>query len=225
MTPDGQHSTAQERLCGMLQQSPRGMNDLDEETFQALYGRWAPLSPTDVAALLAGSEVRWWIVGGRAARIGAPPRNHDDTDVALRRADLALLRQHLSSWHLWEAHKGALRPLLTGDDLPPGREQLWLRRRADHPWVADLLLHPDDDEWVFKKDPRVRLPWDRALHEVDGLLYLRPELALLHKAHLDRPKDRSDLATAVLDDEARDWLSDTLDMLGHQEWARRVRGR
>lgn len=76
---------------------------------------------------------------------------------------------------------------------------------------------------VFKRDDRVRLPWSRALHEVDGVSYLRPEIALLHKAHLDRPKDRADLAAAVLDPDARAWLASTLDLLGYDEWAHLVR--
>lgn len=69
----------------------------------------------------------------------------------------------------------------------------------------------------------MRLPWERALHAVDGVTYLRPELALLHKAHLDRPKDRADLAAAVLGPQARAWLVATLDRLGHHAWARAAR--
>ena len=202
----------------------RTVNDLDAETLRSLYGRWASLTPEGVADMLAGSQVRWWIAGGRAARIGALPRHHEDIDVAFRAADLPLLRARLADWHLWEAHDGSLRPLLPGEDMRPGREQLWLRRDADHPWVADLLLHQGHgDEWQFKKDPRVRLPWSRAVHEVNGVTYLRPEVALLHKAHLNRPKDRADLSAAVLDDGARAWLADTLTMLGHDEWARAAR--
>jgi hypothetical protein len=63
----------------------------------------------------------------------------------------------------------------------------------------------------------------RALHSVDGVQPLRPELALLHKAHLDRPKDRADLQAAVLDPRARAWLADTLDHLGHTEWSELAR--
>lgn len=201
------------------------MNDLDEESFQALYGRWSPLDSAAVSALLEGSGVRWWIAGGRAARVGAPARHHDDTDVAVSLADLPALRWHLRDWHLWEAHEGTLRPLLPADDLRPGREQLWLRRDAENPWEADFLLHPGEHEWVFKRDATVRLPWERALHTVDGVTYLRPEVALLHKAHLDRPKDRTDLAEAVLTAQARAWLAATLDGLGHHTWARDTRER
>jgi hypothetical protein len=91
------------------------------------------------------------------------------------------------------------------------------------PWQLDLLLDGSGDEWVFKRDPRVRLPWDRVLHTVDGILYLRPEVALLHKAHHDQPKDRADLAAAQLDADARGWLARTLDLLGHHSWAQLTR--
>jgi hypothetical protein len=199
------------------------VNELDDATFARVYGPWAALTPAGVAELLDGSGVRWWIVGGRAARIGAPPRTHDDTDVAIRLADLPRLRAHLADWNLWQPFEGAIKPLLAGDDLRADQEQLWLRRDAGQPWVADVLLQRGDDEWVFKKDARVRLPWERALCVVDGISYLRPELALLHKAHLNRPKDAADLRAAVLDDEARGWLADTLAMLGYPDWATIVR--
>lgn len=207
----------------MTRDLPSSLNELDEDALRALYGRWDPLTPHDVAALFEGSGVRWWIVGGRAARIGAAPRRHEDTDVAVRIADLPTVRQRLRDWHLWEAHDGCLRPLLPGRDLPAGREQLWLRRDAHHPWALDLLLHASDDMWVFKKDARVRLSWDQALHSVAGITYLRPELAILHKAHLNRPKDRADLAAVELTTSARVWLGNTLDLLGYTDWADAIR--
>ena len=87
----------------------QAVNDLDEERFQLLYGRCDPLEPAAVAALLTDSPpVRWHIAGGRAARVGAEPRHHDDTDVAVAMADLGRLRQALTGWHLWEANDGAL---------------------------------------------------------------------------------------------------------------------
>ncbi len=201
----------------------RAINDLDEEAFQALYGRWDPLPPAGVAELFPAASVRWWIAGGRAARAGAAARQHEDTDVAVRIDDLGILRTLLSGWHLWEANNGTLRPLLTGDGLTPGCEQLWARRDAQHPWQLDLLLDRSADEWTFKRAPRIRVPWPRALHTVDGVPHLRPELALLHKAHLDRPKDRADLAAARLDPAARAWLAQTLERLGHHSWASAAR--
>jgi hypothetical protein len=201
----------------------KAINDLDAEQFQSLYGRWDPLEPAQVAELFSAAPVRWWIAGGRAARVGAQARHHEDTDIEVRIDDLGALRKQLSDWDLWEAHDGTLRPLLPGDSLAEGREQLWARRDAQQPWQLDLLLDRSEDEWAFKRDPRIRVPWPRALHTVDGISYLRPELALLHKAHLDRPKDRADLATARLDPDARAWLADTLGHLGHRTWAAAAR--
>lgn len=201
----------------------KAINNLDEETFQALYGRWDPLEPAQVAELFCASSVRWWIVGGRAARVGAPARNHEDTDVAVRINDLDELRNALSDWHLWEANSGTLRPLLPGDHLTEGCEQLWARRDAQHPWQLDLQLDRSTDEWVFKRDARIRVPWERALHTVNGIPYQRPEIALLHKAHLDRSKDWADLAAARLDPDARAWLANTLEQLGYHTWAHLAR--
>jgi hypothetical protein len=199
------------------------VNDLDEEGFQALYGRWEPLEPAEVAELFSALAVRWWIAGGRAARVGAPSRHHDDTDVAVRIDDLDRLRTGLPDWHLWENNSGTLRPLLPGDTLTEGCDQLWARRDARHPWQLDLALDRGTDQWMFKRDARVCLPWERAVHTVNGIPFLRPEVALLHKAHLDRPKDRADLAAARLDPDARAWLAGTLEQLGHRAWAHLAR--
>jgi hypothetical protein len=199
------------------------LNELDEEAFQSLYGRWDPLSPDAVAQLLASTTVGWYIAGGRAARAGAPPRRHEDIDVVVRMDDLDQFRSVLADWDLWEAHAGTLRPLLPGLGLTKNREQLWVRLDSDHPWQLDVLLDRSGDQWTFKRDASIRVPWGRALHSVGGVLHLRPELALLHKAHLDRPKDRADLEAAALDQQARTWLSCTLDQLGYSEWARLAR--
>jgi hypothetical protein len=67
------------------------------------------------------------------------------------------------------------------------------------------------------------VPWQRALHLVNGIPYLRTEIALLHKAHLDRPKDRADLAAAQLDPAARAWLASTLQQLGYHSRAQQTR--
>jgi hypothetical protein len=199
------------------------VNNLGEEAFQSLYGRWDPLEPADIANLFAGTSIRWYIAGGRAARIGAAPRHHEDTDLVVRMDDLDQLRDLLSDWDLWEAHSGSLRPLLPGIGLGQGREQLWARLDSQHPWQLDILLDRSRDMWTFKKDASVCLPWELAVHDVGGIPYLRPEVALLHKAHLDRPKDRDDLAAAVLDPRSRAWLIETCERLGHDTWASLVR--
>jgi hypothetical protein len=80
-----------------------------------------------------------------------------------------------------------------------------------------------EEEWVFKHDQSVRVPWDQAVHRIDGIQYLKPELALLFKAGQDREKDREDLAVARLTPERRQWLTATLEKLGYAEWAKLAR--
>ena len=101
----------------------------------------------------------------------------------------------------------------------------FVRRDARRPWRLEFLLdyHSTDDEWVFKRDTSIRLPWRRALHTAGGIGYLRPEVALLYKARLDRPKDRADLLAARLDPAGRAWLAGTLERLGYDAWARLAR--
>jgi hypothetical protein len=201
------------------------VNQLDETSFHALYGPWDPMTPEQLAGLLAYCGARWIVAGGRAARAGAAPRHHADTDVTMPAADLGAIRETLRGWHLWEANDGALKPLLPGVALTPDCEQLWVRRAAGQPWRFELVFDQwsTDSEWVYKRDTRVRLPWDKAVHAIGGVEYLRPEVALLFKAKNDRPKDRGDLLAARLDASGRAWLADTLDLLGHHEWARLAR--
>jgi hypothetical protein len=201
------------------------VNGLDDATFHAFYGPWDPMPPELLAGLLAVCGARWIVAGGRAARAGAPPRHHGDTDVVIRATDFEAIRAVMVDWHLWEVDDGALKPLLPGVALTPDCEELWVRREASQPWRFELLLdrQSTDGEWVYKRDARVRLPWDEAVHAVDGVEYLRPEVALLYKAKHNRPKDRADLLAAQLDPSARSWLADTLDLLGHGEWARLAR--
>lgn len=203
-------------------------NDLSEPEFLSWYGPWDPLSPLDAAQLLDGSGVRWWIAGGLAIEAaGGAPRDHSDVDIAIAADDLTILQAHLPDLQLWEAYLGSLTPLLPGNTLTPGREQLWGRRDAAQPWLLDLLLSPiNGDEWVFKRDHSIRMPLSSAIIHHDGIPYLAPQAVLLYKAALMRDKDRQDFATTVdlLDEPARVWLDAALGVhLPDHEWRQRLR--
>lgn len=200
-----------------------GLNELDEATFAALYGSWANRTPNDVATLLSGYPGIWWIAGGWALEaFTGITRRHDDIDPCVLRCDLPSLRKHLVSWlHLWTATRGALAPLLPDDDpdgsaeqvLPEGCGQLWARRSARDPWEYDVLLAPGSpDEWVYKRDPSIRMPMTRALWQDGAIAYLQPEIQLLYKAPGLRNKDRADFAATLphLDQDRRSWLRDAL---------------
>jgi hypothetical protein len=182
----------------------------EEEEFQRLYGPWQPMQPGEVAGLMQGCGFLWWVAGGHALEVaGAGPRQHGDTDVAVLHRDLALVRAWLSGFHLWEAHSGSLRPLLAGEHMTDGREQLWMRKDAFGPWLLDLVFSPSEgNDWLYKRDHEVRLPIDAIGHVSDGVPYLNPEIVLLFKAAHRRPKDEADFASMAprLDGPARAFL-------------------
>jgi hypothetical protein len=190
--------------------------EMSEEEFQALYGTWEPLSLLEVRDLMG--PLTWWVVGGWALELATGvSRHHEDTDVAVPRHDLPRVAAHLTGHHaphhLWAAQHGTLTPLARLDPFPADHEQLWVRRNAQSPWVLDLLLTPvDGDVYVYKKDHRVRLPMSEAVVTTDGIPHLAAHVALLHKAHLGRPKDDVDLAAALptLTREERRWLTDAV---------------
>lgn len=194
-----------------------GIKDLSEDQFQALYGRWAPRTPVDVARLFDGYDGLWWVAGGWALEaFTGISRHHDDIDPEALREQLPLLQAHLAGrFHMWTAFSGALRPLLADDEpvLPDGCGQMWLRRDAASDWEFDLLLSTSTTtEWVYKRDPSIRMPIDDALWERDGIRYLQPELQLLLKAKGLRPKDQDDFDATLphLDARRRAWLADAL---------------
>jgi hypothetical protein len=196
----------------------------EDEDFFRWYGRWAPLDPNGVVDLMAGFERPWWIVGGWSIEaFTRVPREHEDVDVSILGRDLGAFREHVGSdWNLWSNHGGTLRPF---DDRFPEvldvGSQVWIRRSAADPWVVDLVPTPDRDGlWTSKRDPDHVAPLeDVTWVAADGIRYLHPEITLLYKAVLHRPKDDRDLAVTWprLDARARSWLRDGMTRLypGH----------
>ncbi|GAC1443851.1 MAG: hypothetical protein NVSMB55_18570 [Mycobacteriales bacterium] len=201
------------------------MPQLTDDQFEELYGRWQPPALHELADLLGA--VRWWVAGGLALDLfTGVPRQHQDVDVGLPRSELPGLVASLAHLHLWTVQDGALRPLSCFAELPPEYEQLWARRDAQSPWLIDMLLTPvDGDDWVFKRDHRLRLPLAQAVVSTNGIPHLAPQIVLLHKAHLCRSKDERDLDVALplLDQQARRWLRAALALaVPDSPWARRV---
>lgn len=186
--------------------------EMTEAEFQSLYGPWQPLSPLSACELLTG--LRWWVVGGWALELATGVhRNHEDLDIAIPRTQVAELAAHLPDHDLWVVQNGSLTPLSRMPVLPDDHEQLWLRQDSSSPWLLDVLLQPVQDElWIFERDRRIRVPMDRAVMVSGGIPHLSPELVLLHKAHLDRPKDDADLEATLphLDSRATRWLVDAV---------------
>nr|WP_239078247.1 amino acid transporter [Streptomyces sp. SID9124] len=182
--------------------------------------------------MLAPLRAPWWVAGGYAVElaVGRAFRDHADIDVLLLRRDQSEAQRVLSGWEWWAADPpGTLRPWHPGEILPAGVHDIWCRPGADEPWRLQFMLDDTDGEdWVFRRDPRVRLPLER-LGRVSGggVPYLAPEVQLLYKSKSRRPKDEQDFEAAlpVLDDHGRAWLAETITLAegADHPWAARLR--
>jgi hypothetical protein len=189
----------------------------EEDAFLALYGAWAPLSPAELAEQMRGFDRPWWVVGGWAIEAATGlRREHEDIDMSILACDVpAFVAFMAGRWHVWNNVGGVLRPLggrwLDVDE--PG-SQLWLRASARDPWVVDVPLTPDaDGRWTNK----LLADHTAAVEDVtwlapDGVRYLLPEIVLVYKARLRRPKDEPDFAATlpILTEPRRAWMRTAL---------------
>ena len=215
--------------CGA---GPIGCDDVsmdpEDIEFYRWYGPWDPLTPPQVAELLAGLQAPWWIVGGWAIEaFTGRTRVHEDIDVGFFRADLPVVLERLAPDRcVWSNLSGTLRPLKRPEDLPEGCRQLWVRRDGGSPWQMDLAMTPHDgDTWISVRDDRVRMPLAEATFErADGIRYLRPEIVLSFKLKRQRSDDVDfDTALPMLDEAARASLHDAIALYhpGHP-WLERI---
>jgi hypothetical protein len=160
------------------------------------------MSLADTIETFRGATFRWWISGGLALELhlGRSWRDHDDTDVSLARCDVIKLRSILDGWDIHIASAGQLEPW-TGKDIHSDLHQnnLWCRRDINGPWCLDVTIcEGDNDFWIFRRDPRIRVPWiDAVLQTADGVPFLAPELQLLFKSKDRREKDDVDALQVI----------------------------
>jgi hypothetical protein len=192
-------------------------DELSQDEFERIYGPVKPLGLAEVGALFSGAPFRWWICGGWSLELGpVPRRHHEDVEVGIARADLPLVREWMSDFHIWDIHAGTLSFLWPKLEVPEEHEQLWVRRDAYSPWLFDLMLTPVEDEtWFYKRDRRVSRPFIEAVATgADGIPRQKPEIGLLFKARRRAPRDEEDFAAVVphLSAADRDWLRDAIEL-------------
>jgi len=161
-------------------------------------GPWQPLSVAELVAALAEVRTPWWLAGGWALDLflGRETRPHDDIDVQILRPHHVQVRAVLAGWDAHAADPpGRLRPWPVGEELPPHVHDIWCRRSPADPWAFQLMVADiSGDEWVYRRDPRVRRP----VAELSGptstrtLRVLSPDVQLLYKSKGLRPKDQQD---------------------------------
>lgn len=179
-------------------------------------GHWDPMPPRQLADLLNGLRVSWWIAGGWALDlfIGRETRGHDDTDVEILRHDQLEIQCYLEGWDLHSAARGVLRPWESGEWLGEGINSVWCRRSPDEGWALQIMLaDAQGDAWVYRRSPDITRPLrEVGLLTVDGIPYLDPEIQLLYKSASPRRKDEADfeLVLPCLCPDRRRWLADAL---------------
>jgi len=180
-------------------------------------GVWEPFAVAAVQDLMSGAHVMWWLSGGEALDlfVGHATRAHGDIDISLRREDLTEFRELVSSrLELKIAHDGALHDLGDGP-LGPDAYGMWARETATGPWRLQVNLEPvDGNEWVYRRDSRVRLPIERVILRRAGLPCVNPAVQLLWKAKRTAAKDEHDFGTVapLLGREDRRWLAGAISL-------------
>lgn len=183
--------------------------------------------PSKVAAVMRGFGADWFVAGGWALDLflGGQTRPHEDVDIAVFRRDQAALVEHLDGWLLQKVVAGEPSPWRRGERLePPVHEVHGFNESAVPPRLEVLLNETEGDEWVYRRDARVRMPLSRlGLRSRAGVRFLCPEVVLLYKSKAPRERDERDFALVVrrLDAERKGWLREAINVChpGHP-WLR-----
>jgi len=168
------------------------------------------------AATLRAFGSPWAIAGGWALdlALGRESRTHADVDIAVFRDDQAALGAPFAEWTLTYIDQGERRPWMPGTWLAPPVHEVYATSPAPSGPTLELLLNERAGaDWVFRRDPAIRLPITRALRATaSGLPALAPEIVLLYKAKAPRAHDNADFAATCpfLTTAERAWLADAI---------------
>jgi hypothetical protein len=172
---------------------------------------WDPWRPGDIARLLAGVTVPWYVAGGWAIDLflGRQTREHGDLEIAVPASAFATIRDALADYEFDVVGSGRRWPL----DSPAFgvMHQTWVRERDTGVYRADVFREPERDAaWVCRRDESISLPYEHLIRRTrDGIPYLVPEVALLFKAKwAAEPKNQADFAATagLLGGDAAGWL-------------------
>jgi hypothetical protein len=172
---------------------------------------------------MAGYDRPWAVAGGWAIDlfVGRQTRPHADVDLATLRVDQAELRAHLTGASIRKVRDHQLSDWLPGETLvlpvhevhatwPDGSSVEFLLNESGP--VESPSARPT--QWVFRRDSRVTMSFDRAIQRRDDVPFLVPEIVLLYKSNDLSPRNESDLATVVgiMTAEQRRWLHDAISL-------------
>jgi len=162
---------------------------------------WRPLTPGAIGKLFKSAPFRWWLAGGYAIErfVGRQLRAHSDVDVVILRRDHMTARDHLNAYECWAfGPPGNFRPWPRGEQLSDEAHDVWCRASGLKVWQLQLMIDESEGEdWVSRRDARIRLPIAELGFDSDGMRVLVPEVQLFYKAKSTRAKDETDFAAAA----------------------------
>jgi hypothetical protein len=179
------------------EQLPGGGIELSPAEIEGLDARWSScFTPSDVARHLAGIAVPWCVAAGWALDLfrGQQTREHGDIEIAIPAASFPLVRDRFPGYAFDGAGSGRIWQDATPEVLA-ATHQTWLRDLVTGNYLLDIFREPHDGDttWICRRDETIRFPYRDVIHRTnDGIPYLAPELVLLFKAKLTRPKDQAD---------------------------------
>lgn len=156
---------------------------------------WRPLDVDGVVRLLASTSARWWLSGGVALDrwVGRQIRPRQNIDVSVTARDLAGVIAALpDGFSAWASVDGTLVPFA---EAPDDADLQPVLIRDDDAGASVLQINVEDGAarvWVYKRDPRLQLPWADAVVDLDGVPTGVPQVQLVWKALRPRPEDELD---------------------------------
>jgi hypothetical protein len=183
--------------------------------------KWDAWRPEQVARLLAGVRVPWYVAAGWAIDLffGVQRRAHEDLEIAVPNSRFDDLADTLRGFEIFViTGRREATPLAQARDRLAETHQTWVREPATGSWRCDVFREPSDgDTWICRREPSIRLPYERLIERTDdGIPYGRPEVVLLFKAkHAHQEKNQADFVATLprLDAERRGWLRDALELV------------
>jgi hypothetical protein len=176
-----------------------------------------------VVHLLHDFPAPWYVSGGWAldALVGRATRPHEDVEIGIARQDQGYLHRHLATWQLYKVvhntsrNDADLLPWEPAERLELPVHQIVAQCPGATPPEFEFFLNEVwENEWQFRKERSIRRPLTASyLQTAQGIPVLAPELQLLYKATLHRPKDEHDFQTALgsLGPDQRAWLKQALE--------------
>jgi hypothetical protein len=189
---------------------------VNHRAFEPDLTHWEPWSPAEAASRLAGVEALWYVAAGWALDLfsGSRTRDHDDLEIGVPAREYDAVAERLTEHglELFVVGDGLARP--PTENALATHHQTWARDRETGRWRVDVMREPSDgDDWVFRRDPRIRLPAVSVVaRTATRIPYAQPEIVLLFKAKAVRKKDEDDFARVLpfLDPRRRSWLREAL---------------